>query len=290
MVYLPDGIPALEMLRNENIEVGVYSDLVGKSYLNVALLNLMPTKVETERDIARAMSNCSQDIKLTLVNIHGHKPKNTPEEHIRMYYIDSDTMLSGNYDGLIITGAPVELIDFEEVRYWRELTKVIDWSKVHVKSTLYICWAAQAGLYYNYGINKHVLPHKMFGVFPHVKVSDSHQITRGFDDIVNIPHSRHTEIYGSDIKANKNLEIVLESEQAGPYMIISKDNREIYVTGHIEYSRNTLDKEYRRDVNKGLDISIPFNYYKDNNPDNLPVVTWRAHSILLFSNWINYYM
>lgn len=289
-IYLQKGLPAIDFLKEENIDVKTFDELEDKEHINIALLNLMPTKVETERDIARILSGNSRNIKLNLVHIHGHVPHNTPWEHIEKFYTDSRELGIKHIDGLIITGAPVEMIDFEEVTYWNELTKVLGYVKEYKIPTLYICWAAQAGLYYHYGTDKHLLPKKLFGVFPHYITNNKSKMTIGLDDIINIPHSRHTTVNNKDIENNCNLDVIIKSDEAGIYMAISKDQREVYVTGHIEYSSHTLDKEYKRDVNKGIDIDIPVNYYKDNNPDNEPVVTWRANGNIIFNNWINHYI
>lgn len=250
----------------------------------------MPTKQETERDIARVLSNTGENVKLTLIHIHGHIPHNTPWEYIERYYTDSLETENLKLDGLIITGAPVELMDFEEVGYWKELTRIIDLAHDKDIPTLYICWAAQAGMYYNYGINKHLLPEKMFGVFHHSIVNKSFPITAGCDDVINIPHSRHTAIDSKDIENENDLDTIISSEQAGVYMAMSKSRKDIYVTGHIEYSPYTLDKEYRRDTGKGLKISVPYNYYTDNNPENGPAVSWRANGFLIFGNWVRHYI
>lgn len=289
-IFLPKGLPAIKLLEEENITAYTYDDLPAGKTVDIALLNLMPTKVETERDIARALSHSSPNVKLWLVNIHGHTPKHTPAEHLSRFYIDSRKMQERRFDGLIITGAPVELIDFEDVTYWKELTRLFEWAKASVKSTIYICWAAQAGLYYNCSISKHKLDNKKFGIFPHRLTDTRHAITRGFDDVVWIPHSRHTTIDTDALRKCESLDITLESDDAGPYMIVGNGDKEIYVTGHIEYSPLTLDNEYKRDIAKGLDIAMPVNYYRDDNPANPPVVRWRAHAALMFSNWVKYYL
>ena len=289
-IFLPKGLPAIGLLAEENIAAYTYDELPAGETVKIALLNLMPTKVETEKDIARALSHSASNVKLWLVNIHGHTPKHTTTEHLSQFYIDSRQMQERKFDGLIITGAPVELIYFEEVTYWDELKHLFQWAKRAVKSTIYICWAAQAGLYYNYSINKHTLGKKMFGIFPHQLTDTRHAITSGFDDVVWIPHSRHTAIDTEALRECKGLDITLESDEAGPYMIVGDGGKEIYVTGHIEYSPLTLDNEYKRDIAKGLDIGMPVNYYRDDNPANPPVVRWRAHAALLFTNWIKHYL
>ena len=208
---------------------------------------------------------------------------------MKAFYRDFELMKNEKFDGMIITGAPVEHLDFEDVNYWDEITEIFEWTRTHVTSTFYICWAAQAGLYYNHGINKYVLPKKMFGIFPHRLKTNKYPITTGCDDVINIPHSRHTAISPNDIDANCELETIIQSQEAGPYMIVEKNGKNIYVTGHIEYSADTLDKEYKRDLGKGLDIDMPKNYYEDNNPQLAPVVSWRANGRTIFCNWIKYY-
>lgn len=289
-IYLPEELPAIEMLKEENITAYSYGEMKSSSYINIGLLNLMPTKKETERDIARIMASSETNIKLTLIQIHGHTPKNTPAEYISRFYKDSAQIETICPDGLIITGAPVELIDFEEVGYWTELTKVIDYANQNNIPVFYICWAAQAGLYYNYGINKYTLPKKMFGIFPHKVKTGKYPITNGCDDIINIPHSRHTAINNTETETKDELETIILSEEAGPYMIVEKNGKDIYATGHIEYSADTLDREYRRDTEKGLAIDIPKNYYENDNPQLAPVVTWRANGKIIFNNWIRYYI
>lgn len=288
-IYLPEELPAIDLLKEENITTYSYREIKDSDFTNIGLLNLMPTKKETERDIARVLSASETDIKLTLIHIHGHTPRNTPMEYIERFYTDSSDIETLSLDGLIITGAPVEMIGFEEVGYWNELTKVIDYTRNNDIPVLYICWAAQAGLYYNHGINKYVLPKKMFGIFPHRLKTNQYPITTGCDDVINIPHSRHTAISQNDIDANGELETIIQSQEAGPYMIVEKNGKNIYVTGHIEYSADTLDKEYKRDLGKGLDIDMPKNYYEDNNPQLAPVVSWRANGRTIFCNWIKYY-
>lgn len=288
-IYLPEGLPAIDMLMEENIKAYTYQDIKTDDIRKIGLLNLMPTKQETERDIARVLSATESNIRLELIHIHGHIARHTPMEYIRRFYNDSADMAGLGLDGIIITGAPVEMIEFEEVGYWNELTKVMDFARRNSIPTLYICWAAQAGLYYNYGINKHILPQKMFGIFDHcIKHRDI--IVTGCDDVINIPHSRHTAIDETAVEAESRLETIIESDTAGIYMIADKTCRDIYVTGHIEYSSHTLDREYRRDIEKGMKINMPENYYKDNNPENSPVVSWRANGTVIFNNWIRYYI
>ena len=250
----------------------------------------MPLKITTETDLVRLLSNTPLQLDIHFMKLKSHTPKNTPIEHMMMFYRDFDEMKDEKFDGMIITGAPVEQLDFEEVGYWEEITQIFSWAKNHVTSTLYICWAAQAGLYYHYGIPKYPLKKKMFGVFPTYPLDPQQPIFRGFDDVFNMPHSRHTEIHKDDVLANKQLELLAESPESGVSMVMARGGREFFVTGHLEYSPITLDCEYRRDRGKRDDVDLPKHYYRNDNPDEQPIVTWRAHANLLFSNWINYYV
>ncbi|MDR2498722.1 MAG: homoserine O-succinyltransferase [Tannerellaceae bacterium] len=289
---IPKNLPAIDLLKKEQIFVmdSLRAATQDIRPLNVLVLNLMPIKVTTETDLVRLLSNTPLQIELKLVKVSGHTPKNTPIEHMQEFYIGFDEIAHNFYDGMIITGAPVEQIAFEDVRYWRELTAILDWARTHVTSTLYICWAAQAALYHFYGIPKYELPSKMFGVFRH-RLSDPHlPIFRGFDDDFFVPHSRHTEIRRSDIIRLQDLSIIAESDQAGVHIVMTRGGREFYITGHAEYSPGTLDDEYRRDLAKGLPIHIPANYYLNDDPAQGPHVRWRAHANLLFTNWLNYYV
>lgn len=258
--------------------------------LRIVILNLMPLKITTETDLVRLLSNTPLQLDIHFMKLKSHTPKNTPIEHMMMFYRDFDEMKDEKFDGMIITGAPVEQLDFEEVGYWEEITQIFSWAKNHVTSTLYICWAAQAGLYYHYGIPKYPLKKKMFGVFPTYPLDPQQPIFRGFDDVFNMPHSRHTEIHKDDVLANKQLELLAESPESGVSMVMARGGREFFVTGHLEYSPITLDCEYRRDRGKRDDVDLPKHYYRNDNPDEQPIVTWRAHANLLFSNWINYYV
>ena len=289
---IPVNLPAVELLKNENIFV--MDDLRASSQdirpLRIVILNLMPLKITTETDLIRLLSNTPLQVEIDFLKTTYHTYKNTPVEHKQMFYKEFDRVRNETYDGMIITGAPVELMDFEEVDYWDEVTEIFDWARTHVTSTLYICWAAQAGLYHFYGVPKYKLEKKMFGVFKH-KVNDvQNPIFRGFDDEFYVPHSRHTEVRAEDIRRIRELSIVSESEESGVYMVMARGGREFFITGHSEYSPYTLDGEYRRDVSKGLDIDLPKNYYRDNNPEKGPVVRWRGHANLLFSNWLNYFV
>lgn len=289
---LPDRLPAIELLKQENIFV---VDEARASHqdirpLRIAVLNLMPLKITTETDLVRILSNSPLQLEIHLMKVKAHTPKNTPVEHMRAFYRDFEVMRNEKFDGMIITGAPVEHLEFEQVNYWDEVSEIFQWSRTHVQSTMYICWAAQAGLYYHYGVQKHPLSSKMFGIFPQKPLDMRLPIFRGFDDKFNMPHSRHTEIRRSDIDAVPGLQVIAESPLSGVSMVMARDGREIFVTGHSEYSPLTLDSEYRRDLAKGLPIHMPYNYYIDDDMDKGVKVTWRAHGNLLFQNWLNYYV
>ena len=289
---LQKNLPAIELLKKEHIFVmdALRASTQDIRPLHIVVLNLMPLKVTTETDLVRLLSNTPLQVEMELMKIKGHTPKNTPIEHMREFYKDFDEMKNKCYDGMIITGAPVEQMPFEEVTYWEEVAEIFDWARTHVTSTLYICWAAQAGLYHFYGIPKYQLPQKMFGVFRHTIREPFVPIFRGFDDYFYMPHSRHTEIRRSDIEGNKALDIIAESPESGVSMVMAREGREFFITGHLEYAPDTLDKEYKRDLGKRDDVDMPKNYYKDDNPENKPLVRWRAHANLLFNNWINYYV
>lgn len=291
---LPDRLPAIELLKKENIFVIDNSRACAQDIrpLRIAVLNLMPLKITTETDLVRLLSNSPLQIEVCFMKIKSHTPKNTPIEHMKAFYRDFCDMKDERFDGMIVTGAPVELMEFEEVSYWEEIKEIFDWTRSHVTSTFYICWAAQAGLYHHYGIPKHKLDKKMFGVFRHHVCNgfETLPIFRGFDDDFFIPHSRHTEIRREDIEQHNELDIVSESEESGVHIVMARGGREFFVTGHSEYSPFTLDAEYRRDVAKGLQIEIPVGYYRDDNPDKGPLVKWRGTANLLFSNWLNYYV
>ena len=289
---LPDRLPAIDILKNENIFVMDNSRATTQDIrpLRIVILNLMPLKITTETDLIRLLSNTPLQLEISFMKLKSHTPKNTPIEHMMMFYRDYEMMRQEKYDGMIITGAPVETLDFEDVTYWDEITEIFDWARTHVTSTLYICWAAQAGLYYHYGIPKYPLAKKMFGIFPQVPTETPLSIFRGFDDVFMMPHSRHTEIHREDILANPDLRLIAESPDCGVSMVMARNGREFYITGHLEYAPNTLDNEYKRDRGVRDDVDLPKNYYRDDNPDNPPVVTWRAHANLLYANWINYYV
>lgn len=289
---LQKNLPAVELLKKEHIFV---TDTLRPEPrdirpLRVVVLNLMPLKITTETDLVRLLSNTPLDVELEWLKIKGHIPKNTPAEHMQEFYKDFDAIRSQEYDGMIVTGAPVEQMPFESVTYWKEITEIFDWARLHVASTLYICWAAQAGLYHFYGVPKYDLPAKMFGIFRHTLREPYLPIFRGFDDEFYVPHSRHTEIRREDILNVPDLTLLSESEESGVYMVMARKGREFFITGHSEYSPYTLHDEYIRDLNKGLPISMPLHYYRNDDVSQGPVVRWRGHANLLFSNWLNYYV
>lgn len=289
---IPVTLPAVNILREENIFV-MDSERASTQEirpLKIVILNLMPIKITTETDLIRLLSNSPLQIEIDFLHMESHSSKNTPIEHLMTFYKTFDEISKSNYDGMIITGAPVEQLEFEEVNYWPEMTKIFDWARTHVTSTFHICWAAQAGLYYHYGIPKYPLTTKMFGVFEHFNHNPQNPIFRGFDDVFYVPHSRHTEVRAEDILKNKELTLLSESPESGVYMVMARNGREFFITGHSEYSPLALDTEYKRDLEKGLPIGIPQNYYRDNDPNNEPLVRWRSHANLLFTNWLNYFV
>ena len=289
---IPDQLPAIELLRHENIFVidetrATHQDI---RPLRIVILNLMPLKISTETDLLRLLSNTPLQVEIDFLKIRGHKHKNTSAEHMRAFYTTFDKIHQKKYDGMIITGAPVEQLPFEEVTYWEEMKEIMDWSEHHVTSSLFICWGAQAGLFHFYGIPKYNLPRKMFGVFKH-RVSDNKiPIFRGFDDEYYVPHSRHTEIRKEDINKVPELEIISSSEDSGVNMVMAKNGRQIFITGHSEYSRDTLSNEYYRDLKKKLPIDIPKNYFPGDDPEQKPIMKWRSAANMLFMNWLNYYV
>ena len=289
---LPDTLPAIELLKRENIFVMDNTRATTQDIrpLKIVILNLMPLKITTETDLIRLLSNTPLQMEVSFMKLKSHTPKNTPIEHMMMFYRDFEKMRDEKFDGMIITGAPVEQMEFEDVNYWDEITRIFTWARNHVTSTLYICWAAQAGLYYHYGIPKYPLQKKMFGVFRQHTLCPQLPIFRGFDDVFYMPHSRHTEVRKEDILANPNLTLIADSPENGVSMVMARGGREFFITGHMEYASNTLDNEYKRDRGIRDDVDMPVNYYRDNNPDNEPLVTWRAHANLLYHNWINYYI
>ena len=291
---LPDKLPAINLLKEENIFVIDNSRANAQDIrpLKIVVLNLMPLKITTETDLIRLLSNSPLQIEVSFMKLKSHTSKNTPIEHMKAFYRDLASMREERFDGMIITGAPVEHLEFEDVNYWNEITEIFDWTRTHVTSTMYICWAAQAGLYYHYGIPKYQLDKKMFGIFEHhVTEGFSHlPIFRGFDDVFYVPHSRHTEVRREDIDKCKELQVVSESDESGVHIVMARGGREIFVTGHSEYSPYTLDGEYRRDLGKGLPIDMPKNYYRNDDPEQGPLVRWRSTANLLFCNWLNYYV
>ena len=289
---LQKNLPAVELLKKEHIFVmdSLRASEQDIRPLRIVVLNLMPLKITTETDLIRLLSNSPLQLEVDFMKIKGHQPKNTPIEHMQQFYKDFDLIGDDYYDGMIVTGAPVEQIAFEDVTYWDELISIFNWSRTHVTSTLFICWAAQAGLYHFYDIPKYDLEAKKFGVFEHTKCKPYLPIFRGFDDVFFAPHSRHTEIRREDILRVQALQLLSESRDAGVYMIMARGGREFFITGHSEYAPNTLHDEYMRDLQKGRPIKIPDNYYADNDPSKPPVVRWRGHANLLFTNWLNYYV
>ena len=289
---LPYKLPAIELLKQENIFVmdDTRAHTQDIRPLRIVILNLMPLKITTETDLIRLLSNTPLQIEVNFMKLKSHTPKNTPIEHMMMFYRDFELLSHEKFDGMIITGAPVETLEFENVTYWDEMQRIFTWARTHVTSTLYICWAAQAGLYFHYGIPKYPLPKKMFGVFCQRPLLPQLPIFRGFDDVFNMPHSRHTEVHREDIEANSELTLIADSDECGVSIVMARGGREFFITGHLEYAPNTLDKEYRRDRDVRDDVDMPVNYYRDNDPDKEPLTSWRAHANLLYSNWINYYV
>ena len=289
---IPDKLPEIELLKKENIFVMDNTRATNQDIrpLRIVVLNLMPLKITTETDLVRLLSNTPIQLEMSFMKLKSHTPKNTPIEHMMMFYRDFCDMKDEKFDGMIVTGAPIELLEYEDIGYWDEITSIFEWAKTHVTSTLYICWAAQAGLYYHYGIPKYHLKKKMFGVFAQVPLHPHLPIFRGFDDIFYMPHSRHTEVRREDIAACDKLTLIAESEQSGVSIVMARGGREFFVTGHMEYAPDTLDKEYRRDIGKRDDVEMPVNYYPNDDPTQPPFVRWRAHANLFFNNWINYYV
>ena len=294
-IYTKAGLPVNEILRKEKIQIleeleKANSSEENNKVLEVAILNLMPLKEDTELQLLRKLSASEKSIKITFVKVSTYTSKTTAPEHMQRFYSTFGEIKNKYFDGLIITGAPVEQMEFEKVDYWAELEKIMDWSESHTKSTLHICWGAQAGLYHHYGIDKHLIPNKMFGVFEH-KIDDKNsKILFGFEEGFKAPHSRHTTVYKKDIENVPELDVVAESDKAGVFIVENKAKRQLFVTGHLEYAVDTLDKEYKRDVSKGLKIEIPENYYMDNNPEEKPVFSWKENGDKIYSNWVNYYL
>ncbi|GAA6528434.1 homoserine O-succinyltransferase [Segatella asaccharophila] len=289
---LPDKLPAIEILKKENIfvmdETRAHSQEIRP--LKIVILNLMPLKITTETDLIRLLSNTPLQLEIYFMKLKSHTPKNTPIEHMIMFYKDFDELQKHKFDGMIVTGAPVETMKFEDVEYWRELEGIFDWARTHVTSTLYICWAAQAALYHFYDIPKYALKKKMFGIFRSRILDPLLPIFRGFDDVFSMPQSRHTEVHREDIVKIPDLRIIAESKDSGVTVVMSRNGREFYLTGHLEYAPYTLDKEYKRDFGKRNDVDVPKNYYVDDDPHQRPLVMWRSSANLFYSNWINYYV
>ena len=291
-IKIPNNLPAVDILAKENIFVMDERRALSQDIrpLKFVIVNLMPTKIETETQLLRLLSNTPLQMEITLLKMNSYTSKNISEEHMKNFYKTFDDIKNEKFDGLIITGAPVETLEFEKVDYWKELTEILKWSNKHVFSTLYICWGAQAGLYYHYGIKKYSLKEKLFGIYP-LKLNDSSiPLFRGFDEIFYIPQSRHTEVREEDINKIEELEILAKSPEAGVSIIRTKDKRKIFITGHMEYDRMTLANEYNRDIKLGKKIEVPFNYYPENNPEKIPLFTWRGHANLFFINWVNHHV
>ncbi|MBQ8496133.1 MAG: homoserine O-succinyltransferase [Clostridia bacterium] len=291
-IRIPNELPATKTLTEEHIFVMTETRARTQDIrpLQILLLNLMPTKIDTETQLSRLLGNTPLQVELTLLHTKTHESKNTSKEHLLAFYKVFDDIKDRNFDGMVITGAPVEHLAFEDVEYWQELCEIMEWSKTHVFSTFHICWGAQAGLYYHYGIQKKQLLEKKFGIFEHTVREKTSMLFRGFDDTFLAPHSRHTTVLEEDILAKPALKILAVSEKAGVYAIKSRNNRQIFITGHSEYDQNTLAKEYFRDVNLGREIAVPENYFPNDDPTQPPRVTWRAHANLLYSNWLNYFV
>ena len=291
-IKIPNNLPAQEVLENEHIFVMNEHRALTQDIrpLKIIILNLMPTKITTETQILRCLANTPLQIEIDLLQTTTHKSKNVSEEHMLAFYQSFDDIKDNKYDGMIITGAPVEDMEFEEVDYWKELCEIMEWSKDNVQSTFHICWGAQAGLYYHYGIKKYKLKEKMFGVYKHKLITPKSRLFRGFDEEFYVPHSRHTTVRAEDIEKNPNLKIMAVSDEAGVYVVGDKEGTQFFVMGHSEYDADTLAKEYFRDVNKGLDIKVPVNYFPNDDPTKKPILKWRAHSNLIYSNWLNYFV
>ncbi len=291
-IKIPNDLPATQTLLNENIFAITETRAITQDIrpLRILVLNLMPTKITTETQLARLLGNTPLQVEMELIHTKTHESKNTPQDHMIAFYKTFDDIKDQNYDGMVITGAPVEQMPFEEVEYWEELCTIMEWSKTHVHSVFHICWGAQAGLYYHYGIDKVPLDKKMFGIFPHTVEYKNSILFRGFDDTFMVPHSRHTTIRREDVEDNPRLKILASSEEAGLYAIMSPKGRQIFVMGHSEYDADTLKKEYFRDKNAGLEIAVPKNYFPDDDDTKEPQSTWRSHANLLYTNWLNYFV
>ena len=291
-IKIPNTLPAAKTLTEENIFIMHETRAVTQDIrpLQILLLNLMPTKIATETQLVRLLSNTPLQVELEMIHTRSHQSKNTPEEHLLQFYKTFEDVQDRNFDGLIITGAPVERMPFEEVEYWPELCRIMEWSRTHVYSTFHICWGAQAGLYYHYGIPKYELPEKLFGVFPHRVERKSSMLMRGFDEVFMVPHSRHTTIHRKDVERCAALKILASSPRAGIYAMATEGGRQVFITGHSEYDALTLKSEYDRDKSQGLPIRVPENYFPDDDDTRTPAVTWRSHANLLYQNWLNYFV
>ena len=291
-IRIPNDLPAAETLQQENIFVMPQNRALSQDIrpLEIVLLNLMPTKIATETQLSRLLGNTPLQVNLELMHTTTHQSKNTSQDHMLSFYKSFDELKHRKFDGMVITGAPVEMLNFEDVDYWQELCEIMEWSKTHVHSTFHICWGAQAGLYYHYGIQKEVLPEKMFGVFKHTADYKRSILLRGFDDVFWVPHSRHTTVRREDIEKVPELKILASSQQSGVYAVATKGGKQIFITGHSEYDPRTLEAEYLRDKNLGLPIAVPENYYPNDDDTKEPIVRWRGHANLLFSNWLNYFV
>lgn len=291
-IKIPNQLPATKVLTEENIFVMTETRAMTQDIrpLKILLLNLMPIKIDTETQLSRLLGNTPLQVELELIHTRTHKSKNTSADHLLAFYKTFDDIKHRYFDGMIITGAPVELMEFEEVEYWDELCEIMEWTKTHVHSTFHICWGAQAGLYYHFGVPKRPLPEKMFGIFPHVADYKRSILLRGFDDVFMVPHSRHTTVERADIEAVPELKILASSEMAGVYAVSTENGKQIFITGHSEYDGNTLKKEYERDLAAGKPIHIPYHYFPGDDPAKEPMVTWRGHANLLYSNWLNYFV
>lgn len=291
-IKVQGDLPAKAVIESENIFIMDENRAIMQDIrpLQVAILNLMPLKHETEIQLLRALSNTPLQVDVTFVFVKNHVSKNTPESHLNKFYTTFSEIKDKKFDGFIITGAPIELMEYEEVEYWDEIKEIMEWTKTNVTSTLHVCWGAQAGLYHHFGIQKHLLKEKMFGIYEHEVIHRKVPLMRGFDDVFLAPHSRHTEVRTEDIKNTPELTVLAESKKAGVLISMTENGKQIFLMGHPEYDRITLDTEYKRDKAKGMDIQIPYNYYKDDNPDNPPLLTWRAHANAFYTNWLNYYV
>ena len=291
-IKIPDTLPARAVLEKEHIFVMTHRRALHQDIrpLRIALVNLMPTKITTETQILRCLANTPLQIEVDLIQTFTHKSKNTPEDHLLNFYETFDDIKNRVYDGCIITGAPVELMDYEQVDYWPELCRIFEWTKTNVHSTFHICWAAQAGLYYHYGVPKYILPQKVFGVFPHHALKKKSRLFRGFDDVYWVPHSRQTEVRAEDIEKVPQLRIMSVSPEVGVHIVSDQEGRQYFVMGHSEYDVDTLGTEYRRDLEKGVPIAMPKHYYPGNDPSRAPVNNWRATGQLLYTNWLNYFV